>query len=97
MYVCICNGINDRSLCAAVADAETVADVYRRLGCRPQCGKCVPRVLCLLRLAGAAPDRGAMAEGAPDRGAMAEGAPDRGAMAEGAPAPDHGVMAVAAE
>jgi len=36
---------------AAAAEAETVSHVYQRLGCRPQCGKCVPLVLRLLRVA----------------------------------------------
>jgi bacterioferritin-associated ferredoxin len=49
MYVCICNGLNDRDIDTAAAEAETVAQVYRCLGCRPQCGKCVPLVLRLLR------------------------------------------------
>jgi len=51
MYVCICNGLNDRDIGAAAAEAETVSHVYQRLGCRPQCGKCVPLVLRLLRVA----------------------------------------------
>jgi bacterioferritin-associated ferredoxin len=50
MYVCLCNGITDRDF-HAHADGEdrTVSKVYRALGARPQCGKCVPFVRQLLR------------------------------------------------
>lgn len=45
MYVCICNALRDRELSAAAAsDAKSVADVFRRCGRRPQCGKCLPDV-----------------------------------------------------
>lgn len=45
MYVCICNALRDRELAAAAGDeARTVADVFRRCGRRPQCGKCLPDV-----------------------------------------------------
>lgn len=44
MYVCICNALKDRELAAASADARSVAEVFRRCGRRPQCGKCLPDV-----------------------------------------------------
>ena len=44
MYVCICNALRDKQLAAASHDARTVADVFRRCGTRPQCGKCLPDV-----------------------------------------------------
>lgn len=45
MYVCICNALKDKELAAAAGnDARTVADVFRRCGRRPQCGKCLPDV-----------------------------------------------------
>ncbi|MEX0646085.1 MAG: (2Fe-2S)-binding protein [Parvularculaceae bacterium] len=45
MYVCICNALRDRDLAeAARSDARSVADVFRRCGRRPQCGKCLPDV-----------------------------------------------------
>ncbi len=43
MYVCICNGINKRSVDAAIdSGADKVADIYRAHGCAPRCGQCVP-------------------------------------------------------
>jgi bacterioferritin-associated ferredoxin len=50
MYVCLCNGITDRDF-HAHADGQdcTVSMVYRALGTKPQCGKCVPFVRQLLR------------------------------------------------
>lgn len=44
MYVCICNALRDREINAAAVDAESVGEVFRRCGRRPQCGKCVPDV-----------------------------------------------------
>lgn len=44
MYVCICNALRDRELKAAAIEARGVADVFRRCGKRPQCGKCLPDV-----------------------------------------------------
>lgn len=50
MYVCLCNGITDRDFRAqAECEGCTVSAVYRALGKRPQCGKCVPFVRQLLR------------------------------------------------
>jgi bacterioferritin-associated ferredoxin len=45
MYVCLCNCLTDRDIRrAAGAAAGSVSQVYRALGCAPQCGKCVPVV-----------------------------------------------------
>lgn len=48
MYVCICNALKDRQLAAAANDARTVAQVFRRCGARPKCGKCLPDVAELI-------------------------------------------------
>jgi len=61
MYVCLCNAITDRDLRAHAAHAEcagcSVSAVYRSLGKKPQCGKCVPFVRQLLRQVVEAPAR----------------------------------------
>ena len=45
MYVCICNALNHTKLAEAAGDnARSVADVFKRCGTRPQCGKCLPDV-----------------------------------------------------
>ncbi|MFL5266964.1 MAG: bacterioferritin-associated ferredoxin [Stellaceae bacterium] len=50
MYICLCNAITDREFRAHAADEDsTVSTVYRSLGTKPQCGKCVPYVRQLLR------------------------------------------------
>ena len=42
MYICICNALRDREIEAAAGDdARTVAEVFRRCGRRPRCGKCL--------------------------------------------------------
>ncbi|MGZ0188892.1 MAG: (2Fe-2S)-binding protein [Alphaproteobacteria bacterium] len=43
MYICICNGINERSVNQAIDGGATkVADIYRANSCAPRCGQCVP-------------------------------------------------------
>ena len=50
MYVCLCNAITDRDFRAHAAEENaTVSMVYRSLGTKPKCGKCVPYVRQLLR------------------------------------------------
>lgn len=45
MYVCLCNGLNERRVREAVANgAASVAKVYKHHGCAPRCGKCLPVV-----------------------------------------------------
>lgn len=45
MYVCLCHGFTERQVDACVqGGARSVADVYRRLEVRPQCGKCVTEI-----------------------------------------------------
>jgi len=45
MYICLCNGITDRDIHRVAAGCDgSVAQIYRGLGCAPQCGKCVPVV-----------------------------------------------------
>jgi bacterioferritin-associated ferredoxin len=52
MYVCLCNGITDRDFRAqSEVDDRSVSMVYRALGVKPQCGKCVPFVRQLLHQA----------------------------------------------
>jgi bacterioferritin-associated ferredoxin len=50
MYVCLCNAITDRDVCAKAAlDGCTVSMIYRSLGSKPRCGKCVATVRQMLR------------------------------------------------
>ena len=45
MFVCICNALKDKELVeAAQGDVCNVAEVFKRCGRRPQCGKCLPDV-----------------------------------------------------
>jgi len=45
MYVCICNALKCRELREAASSEEaSVAEVFRRCGGRPKCGKCLPDV-----------------------------------------------------
>lgn len=46
MYVCLCHGINDRQVHAAIHEggAASTAKVYEHFQVKPQCGKCVPYV-----------------------------------------------------
>ena len=50
MYVCLCNAITDRDVRVHAAEKDcTVSTLYRSLGIRPRCGRCVPYVRQLLR------------------------------------------------
>jgi bacterioferritin-associated ferredoxin len=51
MIVCVCNGLSDRKIRAAAAGyaGDSVGGLYRALGCRVQCGKCVPFVADIVR------------------------------------------------
>jgi bacterioferritin-associated ferredoxin len=50
MYVCLCNAITDRDVRAqAQGECSTVSAIYRSLGTKPKCGKCVPLVRQLMR------------------------------------------------
>ncbi|WP_428410195.1 (2Fe-2S)-binding protein [Hyphococcus sp.] len=51
MYVCICNALKDRQLADASHGARNVAEVFRRCGRRPQCGKCLPDVAQMIEAA----------------------------------------------
>ena len=41
MYLCVCKGLTDRAVTqAADQGAATVAQVFKRCGQKPQCGRC---------------------------------------------------------
>lgn len=49
MYICLCHGFTDGDVRGAIKHGcKSVAAVYRHLADRPQCGKCVPDVRCML-------------------------------------------------
>lgn len=48
MYVCVCHGFKESCIEAALETNPTsLGDLYRTLGERPRCGKCVPDMLRL--------------------------------------------------
>jgi bacterioferritin-associated ferredoxin len=51
MILCVCNGLSERDIrtAAATCGGSTVGCVYRCLGCRVRCGKCVPYVADVAR------------------------------------------------
>ena len=56
MYVCVCHGLTDRDVrCSATECNGTIGDLYRALGVRPTCGKCVPFVREAIRAAPPSP------------------------------------------
>ncbi len=43
MYICFCHAVTDSQATSLIQGGCTsVSGVYKRLGCRPQCGKCIP-------------------------------------------------------
>ena len=58
MFVCVCNAITERAVDYALDQGPCrVSEVYSRLGCRAQCGKCVPTVRAMMQQHHAAMDR----------------------------------------
>ncbi len=56
MYVCVCHAFTDGKVRKVAPTCDgTVAGLYRALGVRPSCGKCVPLMRDLVRAA--EPDR----------------------------------------
>jgi bacterioferritin-associated ferredoxin len=51
MIICVCNALSDAQCSAAACRPEcaTVGCVYRHLGARVRCGKCVPMMADLFR------------------------------------------------
>jgi bacterioferritin-associated ferredoxin len=49
MIVCVCNGLSERDVRSVAEPTSAVGDIYRQLGCRVMCGKCVPHVAELLQ------------------------------------------------
>jgi len=42
MYVCVCNGLNDRNVRKAITEgADTVGRVFKAHGCKADCAQCV--------------------------------------------------------
>ncbi|HSI40845.1 MAG TPA: (2Fe-2S)-binding protein [Xanthobacteraceae bacterium] len=52
MIVCSCNVLSDRQVRDAVVDpcaaARTAGQVYRCLGCSPQCGRCARTIRSII-------------------------------------------------
>lgn len=48
MFVCSCNVFTDHQVRAVAGEAASVGEVYRCLGCRPQCGVCARTIRKLL-------------------------------------------------
>jgi bacterioferritin-associated ferredoxin len=44
MYVCICRNFNERQVRDAAKTCGTVGEIFRVLGGRPSCGKCIGAV-----------------------------------------------------
>lgn len=56
MWVCICHALTDKDIETAEAEgAKTELDVYAHYGVKPQCGRCVPTVKCLMKCQNKAP------------------------------------------
>ena len=50
MYICLCNGLTDRDVKAAVSSgARRIANVYEMLGAAPQCAKCSLHIRDIIR------------------------------------------------
>jgi bacterioferritin-associated ferredoxin len=50
MIVCVCNAKNDRAVREVLCGGQisTPAGVHRAMGCKPQCGRCLPHLASLI-------------------------------------------------
>lgn len=51
MIVCVCNAKNCRTVREVVAQGphiDTPAAAHRAMGCKPQCGRCLPAIASLI-------------------------------------------------
>ncbi|MGY6570531.1 MAG: (2Fe-2S)-binding protein [Salinarimonas sp.] len=59
MIVCSCNVLSDRDVLGCINPGpdcpRTPAQVYRCLGCSPQCGRCARTIRSIMQQAGATP------------------------------------------
>jgi bacterioferritin-associated ferredoxin len=52
MYVCICHAITDGDIGEAESKgAQCEIDVFTHYGVKPQCGRCVPSMRCMMKCA----------------------------------------------
>jgi bacterioferritin-associated ferredoxin len=50
MYICICNALKESQIKELVrAGVRCEKEAYARLGCKPQCGTCMPVARALVR------------------------------------------------
>lgn len=50
MIVCSCNALREREVRETIRNgARSEKDAYQKLGCRPQCGHCLPYARELVR------------------------------------------------
>jgi bacterioferritin-associated ferredoxin len=49
MYVCNCNGLKASHVREVLPQCAKPTDVFKKLECRPQCGRCVSDVKQLLQ------------------------------------------------
>jgi bacterioferritin-associated ferredoxin len=56
MWVCICHALTDKDIETAETEgARNELEVYAHYGVKPQCGRCVPTVKCLMKCQNKAP------------------------------------------
>lgn len=49
MFVCNCNGLRERSVEEALPGCRTVPDLFKKMDCRPKCGRCVSDIDALIK------------------------------------------------
>jgi bacterioferritin-associated ferredoxin len=56
MWVCICHALTDTDIQTAETEgAKNELEVFGHYGVKPQCGRCVPTVKCLMKCQNKAP------------------------------------------
>ncbi len=48
MYVCICNALKEAEARRVARACDAAHQIYGRLGCAPQCGRCIPAMKSII-------------------------------------------------
>ncbi len=50
MYICSCRALTDKDIGTAIQEgADCPSKIYQSCGCRPDCGRCVQRIVTMLK------------------------------------------------
>ncbi|HAH09696.1 MAG TPA: hypothetical protein DCL54_19020 [Alphaproteobacteria bacterium] len=52
MFVCNCNGLREHAVEEAADHCQSVPELFKKMDCRPKCGRCVNEIGALIKARG---------------------------------------------